>query len=143
MAPSFSPKLPIRINRSNYSTILSPAPTTLGQLDNPFADALPTGETPKVPKDEPILEGCMRMKRVFAEQVPVFVESDGPARGSSPGELEFVTDEGQRTTRSSEECLVAKQRISIANRYGGQIAKLLVDSKDYLRVDIPTPNIFI
>lgn len=120
--------------------LMSPTP---GQLGNPFADALPTGETPKVPRDDPILEGFMRMKKVSAEQVPMIVESDGPARASSPGTLEFVTDEGQRSAGSSEESLIAEQRRDISNRYGGQIARLLVVEKDYLRVDIPTPNIFI
>lgn len=90
-----------------------------------------------------MLEDCMRMKAVSAEQVPVFVESDGPVRASSPGTLEFVTDEGQRSAGSSEESLVTEQRRGISNRYGGQIAKLLVDQEDYLRVDIPTANIFL
>lgn len=100
--------------------------TTLGQ---PFADALPTGETPKIPRDDPILEGCMKMKRVSAEQVGVFVDSDGPARA---GALEFVTDES----------LIAEQRRGITSRYGGQIARVLVE-KDYLRVHIPSANIYI
>ena len=107
-----------------------------GPLRQPFADALPTGETPKIPGDDPILEDCMKMKRVSAEQVGIFVDSKGPARA---GALEFMVDEGER---SKEESLIAEQKMGISNRYGGQIARVLAVEKDYLRVEIPAPNIF-
>ena len=79
----------------------------------------------------------MKMKRVSAERVGIFVDSKGPA---SAGTLEFMIDEGER---SKEESVIAEQKRGISNRYGGQIARVLVVEKDYLGVEIPAPNIFI
>lgn len=78
----------------------------------------------------------MKMKRVSAERVGIFVDSKGPA---SAGTLEFMIDEGER---SKEESVIAEQKRGISNRYGGQIARVLVE-KDYLRVHIPSANIYI